>query len=295
MDKAVTPVPHERIASRCVCCGSSDLDKAPAILMPFVAHRVFGWRPVEITDDWGLKTINNGMAYSVCNSTLCNKCGHLFLDIRFSESEMNSLYDGYREHEYTELCEKYEPGYKQRNDGLNYGVNYIDHIEVFLAPHLVFPVSILDWGGDTGKNTPFKTSNKLLHVFDISNKPEVVYGAHKITKEVAAVNYYDLIVCSNVLEHTPFPADIILSIKEVMRPGTILYVEIPLEDIVRTCGPKDSLSNKKHWHEHINFYSESSIRALLHNAGLSVIDFKLLQANAGSNTSWQQQIACRIA
>jgi hypothetical protein len=295
MDKAVIPVHHERIASRCVCCGSSDLDKSPAILMPFVAHRVFGWRPVEITDDWGLKTINNGMAYSVCNSTLCKKCGHLFLDIRFTESEMNSLYDGYREHEYTELREKYEPGYKQRNNGLNYGVKYIDQIEEFLAPHLVLPVSILDWGGDTGKNTPFKTSNKLLHIYDISNKPEVVNGAKKITKEVATDNYYDLIVCSNVLEHTPFPADIVLSIKDMMRPGTVLYVEIPLEDIVRTCDSKDSLRSKKHWHEHINFYSEGSIRALLHNAGLSVIDFKLLQANAGSNTSWQQQIACKIA
>ena len=60
---------------------------------------------------------------------------------------MNSLYDGYREHEYTELREKYEPGYKQRNDGLNYGVKYIDQIEEFLAPHLVFPVRIFDWGG----------------------------------------------------------------------------------------------------------------------------------------------------
>lgn len=294
MDKAVFPVHHERIASQCVCCGSYDLDKSPAILMPFVAHRVFGWRPVEITDSWGLKTINNGMAYSVCNSILCKKCGHLFLDIRFTESEMNSLYDGYRDHDYTELREIYEPGYRERNNGLNYGVNYIDEIEEFLAPHLVFPVSILDWGGDTGKNTPFKARNKLLHIYDISNKPYVVDGAKKINKEVATDTRYDLVVCSNVLEHTPFPIDIVLSIKDMMRPDTILYVEVPLEDIVRTCESKASLRNKKHWHEHINFYSEGSIRALLRNAGLSVIDFKLLQANAGANASWLQQIACKI-
>jgi hypothetical protein len=75
--------------------------------MPFVAHRVFGWEAVEITEDWGLKTINNGMAYSVCNSLLCDNCGHLFLDIRFNEGEMNSLYEGYRGQEYTELRERY--------------------------------------------------------------------------------------------------------------------------------------------------------------------------------------------
>ena len=295
MTETSYPAHHERLASRCVCCGSRKLDKSPAILMPFVAHRVFGWEPVEITEDWGLKTINNGMAYSVCNSLLCDNCGHLFLDIRFNESEMNSLYEGYRGQEYTELRERYEAGYKERNDGLNSGIDYIPNIEEFLSPHLIFPISILDWGGDTGKNTPFQTSNKLLHVYDISNKPDMIDGAQKISKEIAADNHYDLIICSNVLEHTPFPIDIILSIKELMRPDTLLYVELPLENIIRKYSPKIGLSKKKHWHEHINFYSENSIMALLGNAGLSIIDFNLLEACAGSNTSWQYQIACKLS
>src|SRR5665647_1136619 len=111
MNKIILPPQRERIASSCVICGSCALKKSPAILMPFVAHRTFGWEPVEITDDWGLKTIRNGMAYSICNSIQCSNCGLLFLDIRFNESEMNSLYDGYREKQYTELREKYEPGY----------------------------------------------------------------------------------------------------------------------------------------------------------------------------------------
>jgi hypothetical protein len=87
----------ERIASRCVCCGCAELTRSGAILMPFVAYRAFGWTPVEITPEWGLRTIQTGMAYPLCNSLQCQACGLLFLDIRFDETEMAALYGGYRE------------------------------------------------------------------------------------------------------------------------------------------------------------------------------------------------------
>ena len=263
--------------------------------MPFVAHRAFAWEPVEITDDWGLKTIKNGMAYSICNSVQCDNCEHLFLDIRFNESEMNSLYNGYREKQYTELREKYEPGYKERNDRLNSGINYIPDIENFLSSHLTFPISILDYGGDTGKNTPFKTCNKLFHIYDISNKPDIINGAMKINKFTAVSTQYDLIICSNVLEHVPQPVDIVLEIKKSMRIDTVLYIEVPLEDIVRTNDVKTALhQKKKHWHEHINFYTEKSIEALLTTCGLSIIDLKQLEATAGGNSSFLYLIACKL-
>src|ERR1700754_592858 len=94
---ASAPVARERLAFSCVCCGSGDLAASPAILMPFVAHRAFGWAPVEIDESWGLQTIRNGMAYSICKTLRCRKCSHLFCDIRFSDEEMSAIYSGYRE------------------------------------------------------------------------------------------------------------------------------------------------------------------------------------------------------
>ena len=70
--------PKERISSYCVCCGGKDLKSSPTILMPFIAHRNFKWAPVVIDDSWGLKTIQNGHAYSVFNSMYCTNCEHLF-------------------------------------------------------------------------------------------------------------------------------------------------------------------------------------------------------------------------
>lgn len=261
--------------------------------MPFVAHRALGWAPVEITPEWGLKTIQSGMAYSICNSVLCNDCEHLFLDIRFSEIEMGSLYHGYREEEYTALREQYEPGYRERNEKLNGIINYLPEIEAFLSPHLKFPIRILDWGGDTRKNTPFKTRNTTFHVYDISNK-EMVSGAKKIEKIVAAENQYDLVVCSNVLEHIPYPIEIISEIKESMGSDSLLYVEIPLEEVVRVNNAETALVKKKHWHEHINFFTGKSIKALFVQAGLSIVDARELEVTVSSQLSHIYMIVAKL-
>lgn len=284
----------ERIAKNCVCCGSSELKKSPAVLMPFVANRVFGWEPVEITEEWGLRTLKNGMVYSICNSIQCSNCGLLFLDIRFNENEMNALYDGYRNEQYVDLREKYEPGYKNRNDNLNTGISYLPVIENFLAPHLKFPISILDWGGDTGRNTPFKNRNRFFHVYDISNKP-VIEGAKKINKLSTRQHSYDLIVCSNVLEHVPYPIEIVLDIKKSMSSDTLLYIEVPYEDLVRLYSEETDLYiRKKHWHEHINFYTEKSLVKMLSACGLSILDLKKLEVNHENKSTYLFFVACKL-
>ena len=285
---------RERVATKCVCCESNQLKKSPAILMPFVADRAFGWKPLFIDDTWGLKDIKKGNAYAICNSLYCLECALLFLDIRFSEEELNYIYSGYRNKVYTDLRESYEPGYSEKNNSLNNGINYIKKIEAFLTPHLSFPLSILDWGGDTGKNTPFKNNNKTFHIFDISSK-SVIEGAEAVDRNTVFSARYDLIVCSNVLEHIPYPSELIFDIKKAMAEDTILYIEVPLEDIIRKASPGEDLSRlKKHWHEHINFYSDKSLLSLLNLCGLEVLQIEKINSSAGGSASFAIQIACRI-
>ena len=263
--------------------------------MPFVAHRALGWLPVEIDESWGLKTIKQGMAYSICNSVYCVDCGFLFLDMRFSDTELGALYSGYRGQQYTELREHYEPGYKSRNDNLVGGIGYITDIEAFLTPHITLPLRMLDWGGDTGENTPFKTDNTVFHIYDISNKP-VVAGAEPVDKTVAFGTTYDLVICSNVLEHVPYPSDLIEDMKHTMTKDTVLYIEVPHEEVMRmsVSGGQQLPPVKKHWHEHINFFSEKSLRRLVDGCGLEVIALHQLKAEGYASTSFHFQIACKL-
>jgi hypothetical protein len=143
---------RHRVADQCVCCGSQNLHGTPAILMPFVAHRCFGWAPTLIDESWGLNTVQKGMAYTVCKSLQCTDCGLLFSDIRFSDDELERLYSGYRNADYTALRETYEPGYTLRNNALGQQIDYGGILETFLTPLLPErPLAVLDWGGDSGK------------------------------------------------------------------------------------------------------------------------------------------------
>jgi len=261
--------------------------------MPFVAHRTFGWTPFEINESHGLQTIPNGMVYSICNSLFCCNCKLLFLDIRFSETELANLYNNYRGDEYVTLRNYYEPGYTQRNKLLNSSERLIDKIEFFLAPLISFPLTTLDWGGGSGKNTPFQNQENDIDIYDIDDNPVIGHAKH-INKQTAFSKRYDLVVCSHVLEHIPYPLDTILEIKNTMDESSTLYIEVPYEDIVQFEQP-DIHIKKNHWHEHINFFSPDSLRKLLENCGLSIIKMEMtnLDPNAKSR-AWVFQIACRL-
>lgn len=149
-------------------------------------------------------------------------------------------------------------------------------------------------GGDVGKNTPFKDNNSIFDIFDVSNKP-VLNGAKSVSKKTAFGTNYNLIVCSNVLEHVPYPADLILDIKNAMNKDTVLYIEVPYEDVIRVSDPDVDLSQlKRHWHEHINFYSENSLRNILSICGFEIIALRKLNASAGGNSAFIFQVACKF-
>lgn len=246
--------------------------------MPFVAHRVFGWHPVVIDDSWGLKSIANGHAYSICKSLYCSKCNFLFLDIRFTDKEMSRLYAGYRDSEYVALREYYEPDYRLQNQLLNEGITYLDQVEKFIQPHLKTKPSILDWGGDTGRNSPFKTSNSVLDIYDISGKIPIA-GANLVSKQQIKEKKYDLIVCSQVLEHVPYPSDVLQEIRACMHADSLLYLELPHEDLMKK-GLEAPAHAKRHWHEHINFFSPSALEHLLERHGLRATETRSIEVES---------------
>ncbi len=260
----------ERIATRCVCCDSADLARSPAVLMPFVANRAFGWTPVEITPDWGLRTLKTGMAYPLCASLQCQVCGLLFLDIRFSDAEMAALYAGYRGADYAAQRDRFEPGYAAINAAMLAHVPDTGPAERFLADHVQPKPRVLDWGGDTGENTPFRAAASAVDIFDISGRP-VAAGARRVSREALAGARYDLVVLSHVLEHAPEPETLVREASAALGDGAILYVEVPYEGLIAAAPQsRDLAPAKKYWHEHVNFFTETAMRSLLARCGLEV-------------------------
>lgn len=263
--------------------------------MPFLAKRIFGHDPVEITEEWGLRDLRLGMAYSLCNTLECKDCGAVFLDYRFSDHELSLLYSGYRSPEYNEMRERFEPSYAVTAAHYQGRAPYLDAVETFLSPYLPNRPKVLDWGGDSGVNSPFRFKAAPIHVYDVSGAA-VCPEAISVSYEQCLINDYDLITCSQVLEHVPQPIQLLKQVSRLLHPKTILYLEVPLEELFRI--EKEGIyrgSAKRHWHEHINFFSPTSLKALSKTCGLQILAQEIIQVSLGWRDSMVQALICQAS
>ncbi len=278
-----------RIATRCVCCGHTTLDRQSAVLMPFLAQRALGWTPCEVTADWGLRDLPTGHAHALCSTLHCPRCGLVFLDMRFDDDEMARLYQDYRGAAYETQRAAFEPGYAERNQRLVGGDAHIPAVEDFLRPWLPARPAVLDWGGDTGLNTPLRRAARLHHVLDISGKTPVE-GALAVHDAGGAC--YDLVVLSNVLEHVPEPASLVAQVAAALS-GARLYIEVPFEALMRAAATDaQAWQRKRHWHEHVNFFSDESLRRLLALQGLRVRDEVHIEVPGSGGAAVQLGLVC---
>ena len=262
-----------KISHSCIICDNEILLKRPAILMPFLADRVFGWKPVVINDEMGLKSIAHGNAYTVVNSCYCDNCLFLYLDMRFDDEENKILYSNYREKEYNQLRIKYEPNYQLMDDYLvnTYSIKNRTNTEVYLSEFIDIPDYILDWGGGDGRNTPFHgVNNKIVDIYEISNLQKQDFLNLKFINEINRA--YKLITCLHIFEHLSYPLQMLKTISTYLSENGFIYIEVPFEKIMRTC--EEPINHKNHWHEHVNFFSFGSLEAMLIRSNFEIIDLR---------------------
>jgi SAM-dependent methyltransferase len=172
--------------------------------------------------------------------------------------------------------------------------SYLSEVENFLRPLLPKNLRVLDWGGDTGVNTPFKAAENCIHVFDISEVSPLP-GISSVNFEEALRHQYDLVVCSNVLEHTPHSAATLAEISQVMNENSVLYLEVPYEVHMKSyVTGVERLRAKRHWHEHVNFYTDTALHSLVKRASLSIISFDVKKIVSGTSEFHQFFVACKL-
>ena len=67
-------------------------------------------------------------------------------------------------------------------------------------------------------------------------------GVKAVSLDEIKQNQYDLIICSQVLEHIPYPHTILQDIVSAMSDATILYLEVPYEEVMREFSGSPDLS-----------------------------------------------------
>ena len=216
------------LASKCPCCGSKNFEKRLGFFQPFISHKVMDY-PID-------QIIIQGSApffpLLFTNSLRCLSCSFVFSQARFDDDEMGRIYSGYRDEAYADLRNRFEPGYKELNQHIGKHPQEVssradalfDFMSTRVNPEHVN--SVLDYGGDKGQHIPEYFCNAKKYVYEVSGI-EAIEGVTKVND--SSIGCVDFIMCSNVLEHLPYPSKTLNNIKEWMDKETMLFVDVPDE------------------------------------------------------------------
>lgn len=249
-----------KLVNNCVCCGSDALSKKQGAYAPFIAFRALGL--VELPSD----------------SVMCQNCDFVFSQVRFDSDEMARIYANYRGEEYTQMRDKFEPGYAEKNSSIgNHPAQKINRRNAmfnFLLGSMNFNdvESVVDYGGDAGQYIPdFFNSAAKKYVFDVS-KVEAVDGVESIDS-LDGLGKIDFVMNCNVLEHMPYPMEFFDKVKQICTEDTYLFIDVPFERM--------SNAWPTGFHEHINFFNEKSLSALIQASGFNLLKMQVFNINYG--------------
>ena len=281
----------------CPCCESKELSGRWAVVAPFLAHYAVGRSPF------------------CCKLLECSHCSFRFFDVRLDDAEVDRLYSGYRDERYFAERHRWEFWYSRKvNGGIGGDAEEIaartGALEKFLSPHVNQSSiqNVLDYGGDRGQFIP-QSLGLSKYVFELSEAvPEAGVTRVGSERELSAMRF-DFILALGVLEHCSNPANVLEKLRSCLNPGSLLCIGVPYErygvgfagrsklyhnylEALLHCSPAlvavDFYSTVGRvrlnripplglikCHEHLNFFEENSIKALLERTGFEVLDAKV--------------------
>ena len=217
----------------------------------------------------------------------CSRCDFGFFNPRLEPAEEARLYKGYRDEEYLTVRHSTEPWYTASLNSSFDDLQTMDarrrRLRKIFSNCLssAGPTSVLDFGGDRGEliDALFPGSEKF--VYDISGV-QPLPGIRSVSLAEGTQKCFGLIICSNVLEHVANPRGLLREIESVAKPGTFIFLEVPIESpgdlrtivkrliqetILFVTRPTLAIQLLKLrsinvMHEHLNFFSLRSLERL---------------------------------
>ncbi len=202
---------------------------------------------------------------------VCKDCGFVYADYIPSQGDFNKYY--------AEMS-KYEFGY---NDGVvsNDYVAHFTKIAQFLTPHISYAnAKILDIGCSTGALLSILKSFGYSNLLGIDPSASCVktvkklYNIEAIANTISDFHYdekFDVVILSAVLEHLVDFSSSMHKIRSLLKDQGLLFIEVPdaerFDSYIFTPFQQFSF-------EHINYFSQYSVKNLLSNYSFEIIDMQ---------------------
>lgn len=256
----------------------------------------------------------------------CEDCGLYFFSRSFTEAELSQLYGNYRGESYFNRRHRWEPWYSSSvNDAIGHSESTIadrrSHLEDFLSDYALRysvkpPTCVVDFGGDEGQFIPESTSIHKRGVFEVSESRPVTGVAKLADWDEVSEFEPDLMMLCHVLEHTHEAREIVVKAYKALRPGTLIYIEVPLDRPPKppktfasgnyqrftkwaykrrsrwVCLDFVALVSKRYLKrlligavvkqsEHVQFFDQRSIEHVLNEVGFKNLEFSRYMASGG--------------
>jgi len=203
------------------------------------------------------------------------------------------LYRDYRSPTYNRERIDYEPEYAQIAVHVGQGQKEVSSRKLALSAFLRRGVqtsdahTILDYGGADGRFMPDIPGSQF--VYEISNI-DPVPGVTRINSE-SELGTYSIVLLAHVIEHVPYPLNLVRKLSAHVEPGGYLYIETPQEisDQKRAQLQDSALRLDIGIHEHINYYCIQAVAALLETAGFTLVAIESTAVDVG----WAKSVHIR--
>lgn len=211
------------------------------------------------------------------DATLCNSCGLIFTNPRFSAADIQIKYKTLDELAVTrKRSQKRLPSKTDERAKRIYSL-----LSKLLKPGRQ-SLKILDYGGGRGYNlSSFVKSGYSCYIMDYikqDHPPEIEYLGRDIS-DLKQDELFDLILFCHTLEHVIEPQQIVKELSSHLTEGGLLYVEVPL-------GSLDEWKKLDEPLTHINFFSEESVFKCLRNAGLDIVHLSTSRQWVTHSDTW---------
>jgi 2-polyprenyl-3-methyl-5-hydroxy-6-metoxy-1,4-benzoquinol methylase len=215
---------------------------------------------------------NNGLLKDlVFNVAECNKCHFVFLTEVFNNTGMALLYNEWLDKEL--LREHYN------------NLPYSDYEETLLNVikkrfGKKDKIKVMDFGAGYGNFCSIATKLKLeTYAYDLSddkNDHMNSMGVTIIGNFEKYQSFFDFIWVNQVFEHLANPGEVLKNLQACLNPNGYIFIAVPdckeVKNIFKAEGLSHSFFRNVSPHQHINAFSNSTLKLLGINAGLKPLN-----------------------
>ena len=183
----------------------------------------------------------------------------------------------------------FELGYKEKSLTFSDRYPYITNSEAWIKQHHAFK-TVLDWGGGDGLNSLFRDADSTVYIHEISGVTPM-YGTRRYCENNVNIDF-DLVTCNQVLEHVPEPLKILEEFLRLCLQKLGFILTCHSKKLCKEMQTLRRALSKKHWHEHINFFSAKGIKKLVDMAGLNSVGLRAVSATNKPGEDLIFQVLC---